>query len=98
MLAIRQLRWRLTEVGHLRLVEQTIKNEIIIIKSTDSYLSGLSLQRVFDRLDVDGVFVCQIVEDVVGSQCGRTHLFASKDEVNPLVQVSSASRLIRTNS
>ena len=41
------------------------------------YLSfgSLSLERILDAVNVDGVFVSQIIEQVVRSHCSRTCIY-----------------------
>ena len=52
-------------------------------------LSGVLLDAVFDRVDIDGVFVRQVVEHVVRGEGRLARLFVPEDEIDPVVQVAT---------
>ena len=50
-------------------------------------LGGFTIDVVLDFVNVDGIFVAQIMENIVRRDGRRTGLFASEYQVNPFMQV-----------
>jgi len=51
------------------------------------HLDALPLHRIVDRVDIDGAFVREVVEEIVSAHRVRAALVAAEDQVDPLVQV-----------
>ena len=57
-----------------------------LAEAVDECDGRISLQRVVDRVDVDGTLVEERVKDVVGVHRCLALLFVAEDEIDPLVE------------
>ena len=66
----------------MRLLEKLLRHLSKVVDEADS---RLSLQGIRDILNVDGTFVEEMVENIVGVHGCLARLLTSEDQVNPLM-------------